>query len=143
MTRIRWSFVLFVLVIAAAFPSTSGSSVAVESRTAAWCNGSQSWTSVHGSIGDLVRVKARVASAYFARSPRGQPTFLDLGRAYPNPSRIKIVIWGSDRVNFPRAPERMFRAGQLVCAQGVPSLYRGAVQIEIAVWDAESRLMSF
>jgi len=88
-------------------------------------------------------VKARVTSTHYARSSRGRPTFIDLGRTYPDPRRVTIVIWGEDRTNFPQPPEQMFRRGRLICAQGAPSLYRGTVQIEVGVWDPESRLLSF
>jgi hypothetical protein len=90
-----------------------------------------------------VRLKGRVARVHYARSAAGSPTFIDLGAAYPSQRRLTLVIWGRDRENFPASPERLFRKGQIVCAQGVPRLYRGAVQMEVGVWDAEARLMSF
>jgi hypothetical protein len=112
-------------------------------QSTAWCSGSQSWTTARGSVGQPVRLKGRVASVFYARSSRGRPTFIDVGYAYPNLRRVTLVIWGSDRVNFPSPPERMFRRGQVICAQGVPNLYRSVVQIEVGIWDAESRLLSF
>jgi hypothetical protein len=108
-----------------------------------WCGGSQSWWSVRAHLGEPVRVRARIASVVYARSSRGRPTFINLGRAYPSSKRVTLVIWGEDRSNFPRAPERMFRRGMAVCAQGVPSLYRGVPQIEVALWDPVERLLSF
>jgi hypothetical protein len=115
---------------------------AISSGTA-WCRGSQTWQAVRASLGVPIRVKARIASVRYAATERGRPTFINLGNAYPNRRRVTLVIWGRDRVNFPRAPERMFRVGQVVCAQGVATLYAGAPQIEIGLWDAASRLLSF
>jgi hypothetical protein len=89
-----------------------------------------------------VRVKARVSQATYARTSAGGPTFLDLGNRYPNRNRLTLLIWGRNRTNFPSAPERMFRRGRLVCAQGVVSTYRGVPQIEVAVWDSARRMMS-
>jgi hypothetical protein len=37
----------------------------------------------------------------------------------------------------------MFRAGRTICAQGVVSMYRGIAQIEVGVWDAQARMLSF
>ena len=127
----------------AAAPAGSTRSSAVPSTASAWCQGWESWRSARQSVGELVRVKARVARSYFASSSRGQPTFLDLGHAYPSPSRLTVVIWGRNRVNFPRPPERMFRRGTTICAQGFVRRYRGVAHIEVALWDAKGRLLSF
>ena len=94
-------------------------------------------------MGQIVRVKARVVSVFYARSSNGRPTFMNLGRDYPNPRRLTVLVWGGDRANFPRAPERMFRAGSLICAQGRVTLYRGVAEIEVSLWDAQGRLLSF
>jgi hypothetical protein len=112
-------------------------------RTRTWCAGSQPWTSVRRHLGDPIRVKARVASVAYARSSNGRPTFINLGRAYPSSQRVTVVIWGEDRVNFPRAPERMFRRGTTICVQGIATQYRGVPQIEVALWDPAARLLSF
>jgi hypothetical protein len=110
----------------------------------AWCRGAVSWQAARASSGELpVRVKAKVVSSVFASSSSGRPTFLNLGRNHPSPSRLTVVIWGRDRVNFPRAPERMFRAGTMVCVQGFVSRYRGVTQIEVALYDAQDRILSF
>jgi len=109
-----------------------------------WCGGAQTWQSVRGSLDEpAIRVKALVARVYYASNARGQPTFIDLGNPSPSRNRVTVVIWGEDRVNFPRAPERMFKPGQVSCAQGAASMYSGAPQIQVALWDAESRLLSF
>jgi hypothetical protein len=149
---LRQRRLLALAVVAAALGSAATGSAAqhagstataAPSTATAWCAGAVGWKTARASVGDVVRVKARVVSTYYARSSRGRPTFIDLGAAYPNPRRLTILIWGRNRVNFPRPPERMFRGGQLVCAQGMVSTYRGVSQIEVALWDAAGRLMSF
>lgn len=119
------------------------SAAASETRAAGWCQGSESVAQARRDLGVPVRVKARVVRAYWARTSGGRPTFLDLGFAYPHPRRLSLVIWGSDRVNFPRPPEKMFRRGTLICAQGIVSTYRGVTQMEVSLWDAQGRLLSF
>jgi hypothetical protein len=106
-----------------------------------WCAGAVSWSTARRRVGRTVRVKARVVRAYYASSSSGRPTFLDLGHPYPSRSRLTLLIWGSDRDNFPSAPERMFRQGRLVCAQGTVTLYRGVPEIQLSVWDAVNRLI--
>jgi hypothetical protein len=90
-----------------------------------------------------IRVKARIVAVVYARSSSGRPTFIDLGHAFPNRNRLTLVIWGEDRLNFPAPPERLFRLGQLICAQGFVTSYRGVPQLRVSLWDAQGRLLSF
>src|SRR5262245_26850366 len=82
-------------------------------RGSSWCAGAQSWKTVRSSLGMPIRVKATVLGVTYAPWASGQPTFIDLGHRYPSRDRVSVVIWSVDRVNFPRAPERMFRPRQL------------------------------
>jgi hypothetical protein len=111
--------------------------------SAAWCGGSQAWQAARRHMGEPFRVRARVASVHYAASSSGRPTFLDLGHAYPSRNRLTVLIWGRNRSNFPRPPERMFRRGTVICAQGVLTSHRGVPEIEVALWDADGRLLSF
>jgi hypothetical protein len=132
----RRSFAVLGAALAIAAGSAPGAG-------AAWCRGGVSAAAARAKVGKLVRVKDRVANAYYARTSSGSPTFIDLGFAYPDTRRLTLVIWQEDRGNFPTAPERMFRRGKTVCAQGVVSRYRGAAQLEVSLWDAAGRLLSF
>jgi DNA/RNA endonuclease YhcR with UshA esterase domain len=116
---------------------------AASASSAAWCKGGVSVQTARARVGKVVRVKARVAGTHFARSSSGSPTFIDLEFAYPDARRLTLVIWEEDRGSFPSAPERMFRRGSTVCAQGYVSRYRGAAEIEVSLWDAASRLLTF
>lgn len=82
-------------------------------------------------VGQMATVCGTVASAHFAFRSRGQPTFLNLGRAYPNEDFI-AVIWGDDRAKFGK-PESL--DGNRVCVTGPILLYRG--KPEIILEDAE------
>jgi hypothetical protein len=140
----RWLCAALALVsvgLVSAPPATPHS--AARSSGSAWCNGSESWRAARASVGEPIRVRARVVRSYYASTTSGRPTFIDLGHAYPSRSRVTILIWGRNRVNFPRAPELMFRPGTLVCAQGVVELYRGVPEIEVVLYDSRDRLLSF
>ena len=80
-------------------------------------------------VGEEATVCDSVASTRYASSSRGQPTFLNLGRAYPN-QPFTIVIWGSNRSNFPEAPERAY-AHTRVCVTGGISEFGGVPQIVV------------
>jgi len=52
---------------------------------------------------------------------KGQPTFLNLDKAYPNQT-FTAVIWGSDRSKFGTLESALL--GKQVCATGVIQLFR-------------------
>jgi DNA/RNA endonuclease YhcR with UshA esterase domain len=69
-----------------------------------------------------------VASAHFADGSKGQPTFLNLGKAYPN-QVFTAVIWGSDRSKFGSLERSL--DGKQVCVTGRIQLYRGKPEIVV------------
>jgi DNA/RNA endonuclease YhcR with UshA esterase domain len=77
-------------------------------------------------VGETATVCGVVASAKFAANSRSQPTFLDLGKPYPN-APFTAVIFESDRAKF-GTPETALR-GKRICVTGVVSLYRGKPEI--------------
>jgi|SRR5271165_2907288 len=79
-----------------------------------------------GHVGENATVCGVVASAKFAANSRSQPTFLDLGRAYPN-SAFTAVIFGDDRAKF-GTPETSLR-GKRVCVTGQIRDYHGKPEI--------------
>lgn len=66
-------------------------------------------------VGETSTVCCKVASARYAVSSRGKPTFLNLGQPYPN-QVFTVVIWEDDRPKFGR-PEIEFENKQ-VCVTG-------------------------
>jgi DNA/RNA endonuclease YhcR with UshA esterase domain len=80
-------------------------------------------------IGQTVTVCGVVASAKYAANSRSQPTFLDMGRPYPN-EPFTAVIFGSDRAKFGE-PERTL-AGKRVCITGAIRQYRGRPEIIVS-----------
>lgn len=79
--------------------------------------------------GEVARVCGIVESATWARGVEGRPTFLNLGRPYPD-QLFTVVIWGRHRHRF-GTPERRFR-GERICVGGRIRLHRGTAQIEVA-----------
>lgn len=78
-------------------------------------------------IGEVATVCGKVVSANYAAGSRGQPTFLNLDKPYPN-HIFTIVIWGENRTMFGR-PEVEYRDKQ-ICVTGKIQSYRGVPQIE-------------
>lgn len=80
-------------------------------------------------IGERATVCGTVASARYAYSSRGRPTFLNLDKPYPD-HVFTIVIWGGDRGRFDSPPEKTFRS-LAICATGLIEAYRGVPQMEV------------
>ena len=77
-------------------------------------------------IGEKATVCGRVASAHYASSSRGEPTFLNLDEAYPN-HVFTALIWGENRERFDE-PEVKYM-GKHICVTGKIKSYRGIAQI--------------
>ena len=77
-------------------------------------------------IGERATVCGQVASTHFAERSKGEPTFINLDKPYPN-QIFTILIWGSDRTKF-GDPERTY-SGKHVCVTGRIASYRGVAEI--------------
>ena len=88
------------------------------------------WNEADGQIGEFVTVCGPVVSAYFATSTYGQPTFLNVGKEYPDPERFTALIWGRDLENFPFNPDEYY-FGKTICIQGFVEEYKGILEIEV------------
>ena len=77
-------------------------------------------------FGETATVCGKVVSGRYASDSRGQPTFLNFDKPYPN-QVFTVVIWGTDRNKFDE-PEKKYLDKQL-CASGVIGAYRGSPQI--------------
>ena len=70
-----------------------------------------------------------VASTHYAARSRGQPTFLNLGRAYPN-QEMTVVIWRSDRAAFPNRPD-VYYLHKTIRVRGRVTYYRSKPEIVV------------
>ncbi|MCK4410231.1 MAG: peptidoglycan-binding protein [Candidatus Eisenbacteria sp.] len=81
-------------------------------------------------VGEVAEVCGRVASAAHIAAVKGQPTFLNFERPYPD-QPFNVVIWGSARSRFDAPPERAFD-GKEICVTGLIETYRGKPQIVVS-----------
>jgi DNA/RNA endonuclease YhcR with UshA esterase domain len=77
-------------------------------------------------IHERATVCGNVASSRYLSKSRSQPTFLNLGKSYPNQD-FTVVIWPEDRPQFGH-PEDTY-LGKNICVSGEISSYRGTPQI--------------
>lgn len=90
-------------------------------------------TEAASHIGQDATVCGQVASVHFAARSRGEPTFINLDRPYPN-QIFTILVWGEDRVKFGNLEAKY--SGSRVCVRGVIAEYRG--EPEMVVHDPSS-----
>lgn len=77
-------------------------------------------------IGERATVCGKVASTHYAKSSKGEPTFLNLDEPYPK-EIFTILIWGSDREKF-GTPEIEYWDVR-VCVTGKITSYRAVPEI--------------
>jgi hypothetical protein len=119
----RCSLLLAGVVVLAAGGCTS-------SAQGAGCAAAIGWRDAASSLGTIATVRGPVVDAHFASIGQGQPTFLDIGRPYPDPDRFSVVIWGRDRGNFAAPPEQTYR-GRTICVSGLIDTASGTAGIEV------------
>jgi len=77
-------------------------------------------------IGEHAIVCGLVASTRYAQRSRGQPTFLNLDKPYPN-QIFTVLIWGDDRAKF--GPLNSKYMNKKICVSGDVKEYKGEPEI--------------
>lgn len=80
-------------------------------------------------IGDSVKVCGKAEGIRFLEKVQDQPTFINIGAAYPN-QLLTVVIWGIVLSKFEKTPEDLFTDKE-ICVTGKIELYKGKPQIVI------------
>ena len=89
-----------------------------------------SWSDAGNFVNQSKTVCGSVMRATFTQSTNSQPTYLDLGRAYPDPAHFSVLIWGNQRTNFPSPPEILYR-GKTICVTGKIVTYQSTLEMEV------------
>lgn len=76
--------------------------------------------------GENATVCGEVVGTRYASSTKGQPTFLNLDKPYPN-QIFTIVIWGSNRSKFGK-PEDDYK-NKRICVTGKITAYAGLPEV--------------
>ncbi len=77
-------------------------------------------------VGEVGTVCGYVASSRYLSTSRSKPTFLNLGKPYPNQD-FTVVIWPEDRVKFGEPETKYFHRN--ICVTGEITLYGGSPEI--------------
>jgi hypothetical protein len=91
------------------------------------------WSEAKNHVGERTTVYGPVIGATYASSTKGQPTFLSVGKNYPDPARFTVLIWDSNRSKFSPAPEIQYK-GRTIYVYGLIEEYpKGSGSAEIIV----------
>jgi hypothetical protein len=93
-----------------------------------WAQGRLTPDEAHTRVGESATVCGIVASAKYAAKSKGAPTFLNLGKPYPQ-HVFTAIVWGRWRSRFPYPPEEL--EGRSVCITGTITVHRGVAEIEV------------
>ena len=80
-------------------------------------------------IGERITVVGKVMSTTYATGSKGKPTFLNIGKPYPN-QEFTVLIWDNNRSKFPQSPEKYYE-GKTIAVAGLIVAYQGTPQIEV------------
>jgi len=83
-------------------------------------------TEAKDHVGETATVCGNVVSTRYASTTKGQPTFLNLDKPYPN-QMFTVVIWGSNRSKFGK-PEVEYNEKR-ICVTGKIAEYRGVPEV--------------
>ena len=92
------------------------------------CPGALSWDQAYENVGERATVQGPVVGTRYASGSSGQPTFLNVGKPFPDNDRFTVVIWGDTRDNFPFAPEVEYD-NKTICVTGLIETFEGVPQI--------------
>lgn len=87
------------------------------------------WDEAKYHFGERTTVCGPVVGTRWASGSKGKPTFLNIGKDYPDSGRFTVVIWIDYRANFPQPPEGYY-LGKTICITGLIEEYKGIPQIE-------------
>ena len=92
--------------------------------------GAINWEEAQSHIGENVTIYGPIVETKYVQKVNGQPTYLNIGVAYPDTNGVTALIWGEDRGAFDHAPESTYK-GKTICVTGEPYMYKGQCYIKV------------
>ncbi|MCO8164976.1 DUF559 domain-containing protein [Pseudomonas sp. 21LCFQ010] len=110
--------------------AVSQAAPALGSPSGATCDSPLDWRAASDNIGQVAAITGPVIRVTQKDNVKGQPTWIEVGAAYPNSSRLVLIVWGPDREAFGSQLSSTLE-GKVVCAIGMLERYKGVSQIEL------------
>ena len=90
------------------------------------------WSDAINHIGENAIVYGKVIDVTYSSSSRGKPTFIDIGKAYPDPARFTALIWDNDLSKFTPLPEDQYYKGETIYVEGNIQSYQDGAEIVVS-----------
>ncbi len=87
-----------------------------------------SWKKAKNHIGEKVTIKGPVKGVFQSTQSNGSPTFINIGKDYPENGRMTVVIWEENISKF----DTYSYSGETVYVTGEVYMYDGNPQIEVS-----------
>lgn len=81
-------------------------------------------------VGEEITIYGPVKGTFYSEGSKGKPIFVNIGNSDSNANRFTVVIWGEDRINFEKAPEKLY-ANKTIYVTGKITIYEGVAQMII------------
>lgn len=102
-----------------------------KSQTGSTCTNPINWQQASQHIGSSVSIVGPIMKITSRKNIRGNPTWVDIGGAFPATNRMMLVIWEEKKNEFP-----LLVPGKLthkeVCVTGQLTSYKGIPQIQLS-----------
>lgn len=104
------------------------------------CKNPLDWSVAKQHVGEVVTVVGPLLASKSRPELNGSPTWLDVGRVFPDRNRLTVIVWGKNLSNFNAQEldaeywfQSVFheKAYALICIQGTVTEFRGVPQIEL------------
>jgi hypothetical protein len=116
--------VVLATLLSATLVAAAGASGAPAAKGVAYIH----WYQAKQHIGHHGTVGGPVKATIYEKRVSGHPTFLNIGRDYPNKARFTVVIWEKYRRAFPFRPEVEY-AGHTLLVTGKIRMYEGCAEM--------------
>lgn len=131
MKRKIYALGIFMIIALALVVSACSSNSAEQAKSES--NTVVSWDKAKDYVGHTITVHGPVVSTSYADTADKQPTFLNIGKPYPDPERFTVVIWGKNRDKFSNVvgnPPELYYDGKSIDVEGKVIKQQGIVEIE-------------
>lgn len=94
----------------------------------------QLWSTALQRVGQYEVIAGPVISVQWSDSPT-KPTYLNIGKDFPDPSRAQLIIWPEDTHSFEEMLNAVDDGGWWIYASGYIREYEGVPEIELKVYN--------
>lgn len=117
-------------VVSAVLLTTCLGGAATQVFAGSSCDSPVRWNEASRYSGSVASFSGPVVEVVHRSDIKGAPTWINVGRAYPDKARMTLLVWGKDLSAFGGSLQRL--QGRTICATGRMGVYGGAAEMEVS-----------